>query len=344
MSKMSAIRAPSAYARMVLKLSDQPAEVLLADTGLSNEMLDTNDFMSAEQQLKILENAIKAETSDGWIFNFARAIGVGSHGPISFAALSAPSLGAGLDVYISFTSMRAPFMEWESHVEDDRYCISIEELIDLDDLRPYIHELSILVLQTYIEQVLGRPIREGKVSFGFKRPRHVRRLSEHISAKISFDQSLPTTLSIPLSWKNIRGPLYDEKMYLRSLAECKEQFAASTSNATLTSKISNLLSAHFDRFVSDSLDNPLFPRLEDIAAAFHMTARTLNRKLQSENTSYRVLLEQQKKEAALFLLDSAKYRIADVANLLTYGDAANFGRAFKKWYGISPGLYRRQRN
>ena len=42
------------------------------------------------------------------------------------------------------------------------------------------------------------------------------------------------------------------------------------------------------------------------------------------------------------MLDDASYTVSEIGYLLGYGDPANFGRAFKRLAGQSPGEYRRR--
>ena len=42
------------------------------------------------------------------------------------------------------------------------------------------------------------------------------------------------------------------------------------------------------------------------------------------------------------LLQDARRNVADVAEVLGYREAANFSRAFRRWYGASPAAWRRR--
>jgi AraC-like DNA-binding protein len=82
-----------------------------------------------------------------------------------------------------------------------------------------------------------------------------------------------------------------------------------------------------------------FPLLEDVAALMHITPRTLQRKLQEEQTSFRVLEDEIKKEIAINLLTNAHLTITDVALKLGYADRSSFQRAFKQWTGKTPSAF-----
>lgn len=82
------------------------------------------------------------------------------------------------------------------------------------------------------------------------------------------------------------------------------------------------------------------PSLEDIAAILHITPRTLQRKLQEENTSFRALEDAIKIEIASNLLTSPAISITEIAYKLGYTDPKSFQRAFRRWTGKTPGDYR----
>jgi AraC-like DNA-binding protein len=84
------------------------------------------------------------------------------------------------------------------------------------------------------------------------------------------------------------------------------------------------------------------PTLDQVAAAMHLTARTLIRKLHKEDTTYKAILEALRREYAERLLQDARLKVADVAEILGYREAANFTRAFKRWCDQSPVAWRRQ--
>ncbi|MBS0030736.1 AraC family transcriptional regulator ligand-binding domain-containing protein [Chitinophaga sp. 22321] len=83
-----------------------------------------------------------------------------------------------------------------------------------------------------------------------------------------------------------------------------------------------------------------FPQLETIALALNMTPRTLQRKLQEENTTYRELSDTIKFELASVLLKHNELSVAEIAYKLGYTEPGTFRKAFKQWSGNTPLDYR----
>jgi len=85
-----------------------------------------------------------------------------------------------------------------------------------------------------------------------------------------------------------------------------------------------------------------FPTLQETAAAFLMSARSLQAKLQEERTSYNELAVHVRKETAIHYLRQQHYSVGDIAYLLHYSEPSVFQSAFKKWTGMTPRQYRLQ--
>ncbi|GGH21179.1 helix-turn-helix domain-containing protein [Dyadobacter endophyticus] len=75
----------------------------------------------------------------------------------------------------------------------------------------------------------------------------------------------------------------------------------------------------------------------------NITTRTLQRKLQKENTSLRELSDAVKYEFASALLRHGEYTVSEISYRLGYADPATFGKAFKQWSGVSPLSFRKVR-
>jgi AraC-like DNA-binding protein len=72
-----------------------------------------------------------------------------------------------------------------------------------------------------------------------------------------------------------------------------------------------------------------------------MSSRTLQRRLAAEGVSYQELLDEARKEAAGRHISEQALAICEVAYLLGYSEPAPFHRAFRRWYGTTPDLFRR---
>lgn len=79
--------------------------------------------------------------------------------------------------------------------------------------------------------------------------------------------------------------------------------------------------------------------VEDVAANFNMTPRSLQRKLQNEAVTFQQLSDTVRKSLALHYLESGKYQIKEISHMLGYNEISAFSRAFKRWTGKPPLSY-----
>jgi AraC-like DNA-binding protein len=89
---------------------------------------------------------------------------------------------------------------------------------------------------------------------------------------------------------------------------------------------------------------PPLPDLGNVAFGLNVSQRTLNRRLQAENTSFRQLKSQALAHWAKLYLRETKYSVEAIAEELGYKDTANFRRAFRKSEGCSPAEYRQNKS
>lgn len=84
-----------------------------------------------------------------------------------------------------------------------------------------------------------------------------------------------------------------------------------------------------------------WPTSEDIASRLSVSVHHLRRLLREERTSVTSLREALLRDAAINSLVAGKESVDDLARRLGFSEASAFRRAFRRWTGIPPGVYRR---
>jgi AraC-like DNA-binding protein len=82
------------------------------------------------------------------------------------------------------------------------------------------------------------------------------------------------------------------------------------------------------------------PTIDDIADAFHLSSRTLQRRLQEEGSSFQRVLDDARHQLARHYLKNSVLELNEAAYLLGYEDGSSFVRAFRTWEGIPPARWR----
>ncbi|MBW2942504.1 AraC family transcriptional regulator [Zhongshania aquimaris] len=82
--------------------------------------------------------------------------------------------------------------------------------------------------------------------------------------------------------------------------------------------------------------------IERCAEKLGTSVRTLQSRLSEAGLSFSELLEEQRMSLAQSYLKQDQFSLDDVAANLGYSEQSSFGRAFKRWTGVTPKQYRRQ--
>ncbi len=79
---------------------------------------------------------------------------------------------------------------------------------------------------------------------------------------------------------------------------------------------------------------------EELVAPMFISQRTLNRRLAEMGTNLREIIGQVRFEASKQLLRDTTMPVAEIAGAVGYAEAPAFVRAFQRWSGTSPGVWR----
>ena len=88
----------SAYARLVLQSGVAPVERLLQGVDLDVHTIATSEFIEARALAQLFRNYDSYLSDPAWTVRLGSQLSAGTHGPLGFAALSAPTLGDTMDV------------------------------------------------------------------------------------------------------------------------------------------------------------------------------------------------------------------------------------------------------
>ena len=81
---------------------------------------------------------------------------------------------------------------------------------------------------------------------------------------------------------------------------------------------------------------------EELAAELGVHVRTLQRRLGEQGLTYSQLVDDVRQKLAASYIRDPSLSLGEVAFLLGFSEQSNFQKSFKRWFGETPGRYRRQ--
>lgn len=248
-------------------------------------------------------------------------------GPLRFLVLNAATLRDAMQSLFYYASLwyRGQKLELIEEQGYARICMYIDR--DIAQRQQY-QTAYLVAMVKVIELLLGKRWRPTLVRIAYPKPKSAYLYEKFFRCPVWFGQTQHEIL-FPQEQLDQTRTGHDDQLdnFLRQHLSGLQQHNGTTMIAQICKIIEELLPYGICN-------------IERVAEHFSIHRFTLYRYLDKHQTSFEDLLEMTRKKIALHLLTHSKLMIIEVAHQLGYNDQANFTRAFKRWYGITPGRWR----
>jgi AraC-like DNA-binding protein len=326
-----ALAVPSEYAAHLVDVAGRfgvRADRLLADSGVHPRMLDgARAVLPRGAFFSLVERALSLTGEPGLGFYYGLSLKLSSHGPLGLLAMTSPTLRDALSALERFMPLRATEISVRIEQRDDQLAVVFAHAVP-PALQGFFTEAFFVMLLHIGRALSGRPL-SGVCEHAYREPAHFRRFSHLLPAGARFAQP-DNRLLLSAELLEQAVVTSDEVMARRVERECQAELAALDRRLSFVSKVRRDL-----RAARESL-----PSLEQTAERRGISERTLKRKLAAQGTSFRLLVEELRKERAIALLRDETHAVETIAARLGYADKASFHRAFRRWFGTTPGAFR----
>ncbi|MEH6593334.1 MAG: AraC family transcriptional regulator ligand-binding domain-containing protein [Halioglobus sp.] len=329
---------PSSYSRIIareLGLQERQLATLLLGTGLSSSILMPGDEtrLSGRQQLQVLDNGRRMSASPDFGLRLGRQLHPSAHGPLGYLVLSSPNLLAALESLRDFLPTRLPLIELELAMEGDWLRCSLKLKVAANsDERRILNECFALVIQSFVESMLGRELSSARIELTHERPQYHRLYDNYLHSPVQFSCSSNSFL-VAAELAGVSNASGDPGSYALAYELCQKLLVQVPASVLSTSaRVRRLLLSQTPSSVSEA----------DVASAMFISKRTLARRLDAEGSSYRAIREQLLSDLAARHLCESGLTVEAVSALLGYNDTAAFRKAFRRWYGESPTSFRQR--
>ncbi len=322
------------YFRLLLRNLGLPRgqiEKALASVELSPSVVaDLDRPVTVSQQLELFAHLVRQRPADGWL-RAGRRFHVGTHGSLGVAFMSAPDVKTSLEILERFGPVRLPYARPRTaSLRGGRYALGFDVTPKVDPrARVAMMEVIAVVRKHLLDAVTGEPISGVTFEFDYPAPRHASLYEDELGVPVRFDRPR-TAMIVPESLLRRPCTTADAEMF-RAAVERLERRARQLEG-------SRPLAAHVEELLDSAGDAGL--PVDEAARALGMSRRSLARHLTEAGTSYRALHDRHRRTRAEALLRDSSLDVNEIAWRLGYGNAANFGRATRRWFGMPPGKYR----
>jgi AraC-like DNA-binding protein len=304
---------------------------LLRATGLDARQLEDPDARIPLAAVARLWEAITAQTTDPTI---GLRLGVECHvrdlGLVGVVMAYSPTVAAALERLARYGRIVSDALVVELVRDAEATWVRIDTQPPLRALRPAV-DARLAVLIGILREITGAPLAPLAVQLTYRRPEDVKAYERFFRAPLEFGALATAFL---LDRKDLERPvaLSDPTVtgYLDQLAA--DTLARLGAEQSMTDRVRRRLWSELSEGV---------PGVERVARELGMSARTLQRQLRGERTTFAAVLRGLRQELARPLLRDGRLAVSEVAFLLGYADPSAFQRAFRAWHGTSPRAFRR---
>ncbi|MFY9478558.1 MAG: AraC family transcriptional regulator [Aquabacterium sp.] len=308
---------------------------ILAGTGLrESDLLNPDAELNARQELRAVENLIRACTQPGLGLEVGLRGNLASYGFWGLGLISSATAGDALAFGLRYVPLSFPFCRISVTQEGGLRTISFGEPALAPDVQQFLVERDMAAAALLMKEALGSRFvlsrfqlkhglrtsatvsRDIEVAVG-TRPRFGAR-----DNSLSFEQSM-------LGWPLPQADPVTVALCEKACADLMERWRVRLGAG-------ERLRQHLGMAPLDAM-----PTLVQSAQWLGLSERTLKRRLQDEGTTFSALLAQARSGQARALVADGDLPLTQIAERMGFSDLSSFSQAFKRWFGVAPSVLRK---
>jgi len=283
-------------------------------------------------QMETISATAMQELDDEALGWFSRRLPWGTYGMLCRASLGSPTLGVALKRWCRHHRLLTEDVVLHLEADAATARLRIEERCELGAMREFCLLSSLRYIHGYVCWLLDSQMPLREVTFPFAAPPHHAVYPLLFPGTVRFDAP-EASFRFDAGYLEL-APRRDEpalrKMLERALPLTVRQY-----------RRDRLLVERVRTHLGEA--GAAGATAEQVAAALHLSVRSLHRKLAHEGASLQAIKDEVHCRRALELLERTTLPVKRVAMEVGYADEKSFSRAFKQWTGASP-IEHRQRS
>lgn len=238
-----------------------------------------------------------------------------AHGLLAQWMLHSDTLEMALLTYLNNLSLVNACEQWKMETKDDKVELVLSFPVEKHYPRCAI-ERSLVSIPSMGAYLCGRKIPLESVTFTFPKPTYQNTIKMQLGCPVSFSEKQN---KLVFNSEILQWPLPRRSPYVRNIIEHRsKKLEIQNQQDTLSNKIRNLW--------QDSIEP--YSEIDKVAQKLHMSRSTLYRKLKTENTSFRKLLENERQK---MIQNQPNLSAHKACELLGFNDISAYYKACKRW-------------
>jgi AraC-like DNA-binding protein len=305
-----------------------PFESWLFEVGLSPQLLSSDEARITLDQYGRLLQTLMQRLDDEMLGFLSRPLKGGSFALLVRSAIRAATLEGAIRHLAHTFRLLNDDLTLRLIVEDTLAGVVLDFSNSAPAAYPFLHETLLRVYWCLFAWLAGGRLPLVRFDFAYPRP--------------SYAAAYASIFPAPWLFEAECSGMWFAKSYLRMPVVRDEQaargfVAGAPANIIVPTRDSGLAGAVRMHL---RLTQPQWPDLEQTARALNVSASTLQRHLAAAHTSFQAVRDEVRRDLAIYRLTTSAVSLAKLAGELGFADGASFQRAFKRWTGYAPGLYR----
>lgn len=304
---------------------------VLEKAGIDPQTLALPDSYITADQYGLMWLGIAEALQDEYFGHGARAMRPGSFTMICRAVLDSPDLGRALRRTLRFLTLIIDEPRGELTVENGLGTITLHE--NTPPRSAFAYRAYWIMVHGLACWLAGRRLPLRGVDFRGPEPTSGGDYRLFFGAPVTFDRPAST---LTFDARFLRLPIN------RSEAALKEFLRRAPANILIRYRYDSGINAQVRARLNDTPPQA-WPDFDAMAKVLRIPASTLRRQLRREGETYAEIKDEIRRERAFAALAETDRQVGDIAAELGFAEPSAFHRAFRKWSGLTPGAYRRQK-
>ena len=308
------------------------ASRLLEGVTLDPGFIDiVESFLTLSDYNRLIRNALDITQDTALGLHLGRAVNLTIFGAFGYALMSSKTLRDAADVFIKYQELPGQLSMISSEQDGHDLVIRFKPLYPFED-KVLIYAIEEVMSTTYygMKFLINQGINLKKIRLTYPAPGHARLYEEMFRCPVRF-MELENSMRFDASYFDMPVSSADNNVYEYCTHFCDKILKGRKNPDPFVENIRNIIMTSLDRYI----------KIKEMARELGISIRSLNRRLQERNTSYKKIMNEVRSDLSIKYLENTNLSIDQISDLIGFSETTAFRKAFKAWTGISPSKHRK---